>query len=76
LQTLRRLLPHIRGRVPLAVGFGVSEPEHVRTIIGSGADGAIVGGAFLKLIENYQGNPAEMVRVAEEKDFQLKAGTL
>jgi len=39
------------GSVPLAVGFGISKPEHVREIIHAGADGAIVGSAFVKTIE-------------------------
>jgi len=29
--------------IPLCVGFGVSSPEHIQTLKGSGADGAIVG---------------------------------
>ena len=76
LQTLKRLLPHIRGRVPLAVGFGISELGHVRTIIRSGANGAIVGSAFVEIVEKYQGNLVEMVREVKEKASQLKAGTL
>ena len=41
----------IAGSVPLAVGFGISKPEHVKEIIHAGADGAIVGSAFVKTIE-------------------------
>ena len=36
--------------VPLAVGFGISKPEHVISIIESGARGVIVGSAFVKLV--------------------------
>ncbi len=36
-----------RGKVPLAVGFGISCPEHVRTVIRAGADAAIVGSAIV-----------------------------
>jgi tryptophan synthase alpha chain len=40
------------GKIPLGVGFGVSNPDQVRLIIKSGADAIIVGSAFLRLIEN------------------------
>jgi len=75
LQTLQRLLPQIGGRIPLAVGFGISEPEHVRTIIRSGADGAIVGSAFVKIVEKHRGNLGEMTEAIREKASELKAAT-
>ena len=62
--------------MPLAVGFGISEREHVNTIIKSGADGAIVGSAFVKIVERYRDNLVEMVGALKEKAFQLKAGTM
>ncbi len=40
------------GKIPLGVGFGVSNPEQARFIIKSGADAIIVGSAFLRLMEN------------------------
>jgi tryptophan synthase alpha chain len=38
-------------RIPLGVGFGISNPDQARSIIKSGADAIIVGSAFLRLIE-------------------------
>jgi tryptophan synthase alpha chain len=56
IQLIKRVLPFTKGRVPLAVGFGVSKPEHARSIIGAGAEGVIVGSAFVNLIQKNQGN--------------------
>lgn len=36
--------------VPVAVGFGISSPEQVKTVIGMGANGAIVGSAIVDRI--------------------------
>jgi tryptophan synthase alpha chain len=33
--------------VPVAVGFGVSRPAHVRTIARAGADGVVVASALV-----------------------------
>ncbi|MDE1769326.1 MAG: tryptophan synthase subunit alpha [Thaumarchaeota archaeon] len=40
------------GKIPLGVGFGVSNPDQAKFIIKSGADAIIVGSAFLRLMEN------------------------
>lgn len=36
---------------PIAVGFGISKPEHVKEVIKAGADAAIVGSAIVDTIE-------------------------
>ena len=38
-------------RVRLSVGFGIPKPSHVRRVINCGADRAIVGSRFVKIIE-------------------------
>ncbi|HAG50363.1 MAG TPA: tryptophan synthase subunit alpha [Deltaproteobacteria bacterium] len=58
--------------LPLCVGFGISTPEHVRAVCSAGADGAIVGSAIVKRIEqslSTKGAIPQMVRafVAELK---------
>ncbi|HIJ07971.1 TPA: tryptophan synthase subunit alpha [Candidatus Bathyarchaeota archaeon] len=50
IQLVKRVLTFTQGRVPLAVGFGVSKPDHVKSIISAGADGVIVGSAFVNII--------------------------
>jgi tryptophan synthase alpha chain len=47
--TVGRLVRQVRGAspVPVAVGFGVSRPAHVRAIARAGADGVIVASALV-----------------------------
>ena len=42
----------INGKIPLGVGFGVSNQNQVRFIIKCGADAVIIGSAFLRLIDS------------------------
>ncbi len=44
---------------PVAIGFGISSPEHVKKIRNWGADGVIVGSAFVKRI--YESNEEDIV---------------
>jgi tryptophan synthase alpha chain len=51
IQLIKRVKPFANGKVPLAVGFGISKPEHIRRIIAAGADATIVGSSFIKIIQ-------------------------
>jgi tryptophan synthase alpha chain len=53
-----RLVTRVRAvsDLPVAVGFGISKPEHVRDVWRY-ADAAVVGSAIVKLIEDHAGNP-------------------
>jgi tryptophan synthase alpha chain len=46
------LIKRVKNRtdLPLAVGFGISKPEHVENVIKSGSDGAIVASAIIDII--------------------------
>jgi tryptophan synthase alpha chain len=48
-RTVGRLVRDVRAAspVPVAVGFGVSRPAHVRALVGAGADGVIVASALV-----------------------------
>jgi len=43
--------------VPVCVGFGVSTPEHARTIADAGADGVIIGSRLVAMIESHLNDP-------------------
>jgi len=75
LQLIKRVLPFTKGRVPLAVGFGVSKPEHARSIIGAGADGVIVGSALVNVIQRNQGNTRVIVEEVGRLAREFKTAT-
>ena len=58
--------------LPLAVGFGLSKPEHMRALAPF-ADGVVVGSAFMRLIEEHRSAPGLAAQL-EAFAVQLKAG--
>ncbi len=62
----------LAGGLPLAVGFGISKKEHVQALMEAGAQGAVVGSAFVNLVAK-KGEAArdELQSLSRE----LKAGT-
>ncbi|KAG6774539.1 hypothetical protein POTOM_021894 [Populus tomentosa] len=57
---------------PVAVGFGISKPEHVKQLAGWGADGVIVGSAMVKLLGEAK-SPEEGLKELESFTKYLKA---
>lgn len=59
--------------LPVAVGFGISTPDHVRTV-GACADGVVVGSALVSTIEDAADDPNLLARV-ESYVASLRAAT-
>jgi len=76
LDMIRKYSAMIDGKIPLAVGFGISEPKHVRSLISAGANGAIVGSAFVKIIEDNVRNASKASAKLTRLARSLKKGTL
>lgn len=60
---------------PVAVGFGISKPEHVKQVAGWGADGVIVGSAMVKLLGEAK-SPQEGLKELENFTRSLKSALL
>jgi len=58
--------------LPLAVGFGISRPEHVAEL-GRQVEAVVVGSAFVRLIERYNGSP-QLETELEAFTRELKQG--
>jgi tryptophan synthase alpha chain len=50
LQLVKRCDNLLPDKLPFAVGFGISKPDQVKSVIHAGADGVIVGSAFVNII--------------------------
>ena len=60
---------------PPLQGFGISEPAQVRDALQAGAAGAISGSAIVKIIEQNQANPTEMLTKQASFTREMKAAT-
>jgi tryptophan synthase alpha chain len=48
--------------VPVCVGFGVSKPEHAKTIAAAGADGVIIGSRLVAMIESHLSDSSAAIK--------------
>ena len=60
---------------PLCVGFGISKPEHVKSVIKSGADGAIVGSAIVEIVGKTICNKPKILKEISAFVKELKQAT-
>ncbi|MHA1237817.1 MAG: tryptophan synthase subunit alpha [Candidatus Odinarchaeia archaeon] len=75
IETVKKIHKYTETKIPLAVGFGVSTPQHVQLIVNAGAEGVIVGSAIIKLIEKNLNNPQKMLSDVRKLTYSLKLAT-
>jgi tryptophan synthase alpha chain len=76
IRLIEKFLPYTKGKVPLAVGFGISKPYQVKSIIEAGAEGAIVGSAFVEIIQKSGNDKDKMLDTIRKYTNELKRATL
>lgn len=72
---VRSAKKYTEGKIPLGVGFGISTPQHVTTVIRAGADAAVVGSSIVNLIAGYRGRERAMLSEVEDYVRSLKTAT-
>lgn len=70
IELLHRVRRHTN--LPLALGFGISKPEHAKACATEGADGIIVGSAIVNIVEKHLGDIPAMERELQEYVSQMK----
>eukprot|EP00244_Chara_vulgaris_P012429 TRINITY_DN652_c0_g2_i3.p1 TRINITY_DN652_c0_g2~~TRINITY_DN652_c0_g2_i3.p1 ORF type:complete len:424 (-),score=96.96 TRINITY_DN652_c0_g2_i3:27-1298(-) len=60
---------------PVAVGFGISTPEHAEQVVGWGAEGVIVGSAIVRALQS-AATPEDAISEACALASSIKAGSL
>ncbi|MBI4137229.1 tryptophan synthase subunit alpha [Candidatus Roizmanbacteria bacterium] len=74
--TVKRTVTKSKKNIRVFVGFGISQPDHVRRMISAGANGVIVGSAIGKLYESNFNDPNCSLRNIGKFIKTLKAGTI
>ncbi len=55
----------VGSQIPVAVGFGISSPSHIKPMLRAGADAIIVGSAIVGIIKNFSLNKRKMLQQVE-----------
>jgi tryptophan synthase alpha chain len=75
LEAIKMVRSLSKGKIPVCAGFGISQPEHVSTVIQSGADGVIVGSALVRIVGNHLDDPSEAETQLKKTVQSLKEAT-
>jgi tryptophan synthase alpha chain len=59
LDTVKKVKSLTKGTIPVSAGFGISQPQHVSSLLRAGADGAIVGSALVRTVAEHLDTPEE-----------------
>jgi len=69
----RKLIGRVRTSIPKAVGFGISNGRQAAEIIRAGADGVIVGSAFVDIIASDKDTGMKLELLARELKESIRA---
>jgi len=75
IQLIKRVKPFSNGKIPLAVGFGISKPQHSQQVVKAGADAAIVGSAFINIVQKNASDTTTMLTQLQATAKALKSAT-
>ncbi len=75
LDAVKRVRKLAKGTIPIAAGFGISQPAHVSALLESGADGAIVGSALVEIVGQSLERPQAAAARLREAVSELKSAT-
>jgi tryptophan synthase alpha chain len=59
LETVKKVKSLTKGKIPISAGFGISQPEHVSSLLRAGADGVIIGSALVRIVAEHLDDPGE-----------------
>jgi tryptophan synthase alpha subunit len=74
LPRLVRRTRRLADKLPVCVGFGISTPTHVATVLKAGANGAIVGSALVEIVAR-NSNRKDLPELVARSVRELKAAT-
>lgn len=72
---IRNVKKFTHSNIPVAVGFGISTPEHGRFMIDAGADAIIIASAIINRIKDYSENERKMNQEIQSFVSSMKSVT-
>ena len=72
IESIKRVKNITADKIPLAVGFGISNPQHVKYMIDAGADAVIIGSAIIKKIIKEIENKERLLNTLNRFIYELK----